>query len=107
MAKEFYNWEIIIDGKMVDRNTVVKAYRFWEKYSLQGNETRCPLCGCNLWENGKAVCATCDTVYDLEDFCYESVERDDFICKNCCKHCQEEKAYDDAVNAKIDEMRGK
>lgn len=48
MSSEFNNWTIKIDDDFVDRKTVEKAYRFWKAYHLKGDETYCPMCGCDL-----------------------------------------------------------
>lgn len=107
MSNDFNNWSTIIDGDLVDRKTVEKAYRFWKSYHLRGNETQCPLCGCDLEENGLFVCERCEQILEVEKECYEHDSDYGTVCKECCDHCQEQKAYEDAVNAKIDEMRRK
>lgn len=96
---------IYIDGEIVDQPKLIKAYRFWKKYHLKGGESNCPLCDCELYHNGLFVCENCCEVVPCENRCF--AHNDKLICKDCCEHCQDEKSYEDAVNSKIDSMRGK
>lgn len=107
MESDFANWSMIIDGDLVDRKTVQKAYRFWKAYHLRGNETECPLCQCDLEENGLFVCERCEEILPLDEKCYEHNSDYGTVCKDCCEHCQEQKAYEDAVNLEIDARLGK
>lgn len=108
MSNEFNNWSTIIDGELVDRKTAENAYRFWKRYHLNGGESNCPLCGCDLEENEKFVCERCEEVCYLDEECNEhSSDCGEQVCRDCCEHCQEQRAFENAVNAKIDEMRGK
>lgn len=97
------NWTIIIDNDMVDRETVEKAYRFWKTYHITGGEMSCPLCGCDLSENEKAVCDSCLEICYTDEMCYAHGDDDKFVCKDCCEECRKERE----INAKINEMRDK
>lgn len=96
--------ELIIDGKRVNENTLVTAYRFYQKYWLKGGEYRCPLCDCDLEENGLFCCEECGELKELSEKCTEHA--DGKICQDCCEECGQERAYWNSVNARIDEMRG-
>lgn len=104
MSNDFNNWSTTMDNDLVDRKTLEKAYIFWKKYHLKGGESRCPLCGCDLAENRRFVCNRCEDVCYLEEKCNEHDSDYGTVCRDCCEHCREQK---NAVNAKIDEMRGK
>lgn len=98
------NWEIAIDGKMVSRKQLVTAWKFYQKMQLSGGESECPLCGCDLRENHLFCCEECAEILPLEEECQE---HNLGICRECCEECRDNKAYEEAANAKIDEMRGK
>lgn len=107
MSNEFNNWSTTMDNDLVDRKTLEKAYIFWKKYHLRGNETECPLCQCNLHDNDLFVCERCEEILPLDEKCNEHGSDYGTVCKECCEHCQEQKAYEDAVNLEIDERVGK
>ncbi len=103
LTKSNENWEILIDGKMVSRKQLVNAWKFYQKYRLDGGELTCPLCGCDLEYNDKFCCKECVEILSLDEECPHEIG----ICKDCCEECKDERAYEDSVNAKIDDMRGK
>lgn len=99
------NWEINIDGVMVSKKQLETAWKFYQRMQLTAGKSSCPLCGCDLEENGLFVCEECGELVEVDEKCTEHYDRD--ICKECCEECRAEKAYEEAVNAKIDKMRGK
>lgn len=96
--------KVIIDGEQISIDTLVTAYRFYQKYRLKGGECNCPLCDCDLEENGLFCCSECGELKELDERCTEHT--DDKICQDCCEVCSSERAYWNSINAKIDEMRG-
>lgn len=98
-------WQINIDGKLVSKSQLVRAWRFYQEMQINRGDTCCPLCGCEFGENDLFVCNECGELLSIDEKCTEHYDVD--ICKECCDICSKEKAYEEAVNAKIDETRGK
>lgn len=96
---------ICIDDEIVNEWELIKSYRFWKKYHLDGGEVECPLCGCDLLDNDMFVCKECGKILSCNKQCNEHSDR--HICTDCCEHCQDQKAYEDAVNLEIDRRCGK
>lgn len=96
---------LYIDDEVVDQAKLITAYRFWKKYHIKGGELDCPLCGSDLSDNELFVCECCHEILPTEDRCWEHY--DNHVCNSCCELCQDQKNYEDAVNSKIDSMRGK
>lgn len=108
MAERNFDWEIVLDGEIVTRGKLLKAYRFWKKYHLMGGETRCPLCDSDLEENGVFVCEKCCEILPLEEKCKNSEHNHNGdCCEDCCVESSDDKSYEEALNTRIDKMRGK
>lgn len=103
--KDDSNWEINIDGRMVSKKQLITAWRYYQKMQIHAGDTSCPLCECDFSDNDLFVCSECGALLPIDEKCTEHYDID--ICKECCDICSKEKAYEEAVNAKIDEMRGK
>lgn len=98
-------WQINIDGKMVSQSQLMRAWRFYQEMQINSGDSCCPLCGCDFDYNDLFVCNECGNLLSIDEKCTEHYDVD--ICKDCCEKCSKEKAYEEAINAKIDEMRGK
>lgn len=99
------DWEINIDGRMVSKKQLETAWRFYQKMQIHVGDTHCPLCECDFDDNDLFVCEECGELLPKDEKCTEHYDYD--ICKECCDKCREEKAYWEAVSAKVDEKRGK
>ena len=97
------DYKIEIDGKLVTLAELKKAYRFWREYHFDAGDTVCPICGTELYESGLFVCKNCGELLAFDD---ESPYASG-VCRDCDELYQDQKAYEDAINAKIDEMIGK
>ena len=104
MTEKDSNWEVVIDGNIVSKKALIYAYRFYRKYHLIGGESTCPLCGCDLHDNGLFCCNDCAEILPIEDKC--EIHNTD-VCKDCCPQCKEERMYWDSINSEIDKRRGK
>ena len=92
-----------VDGKLVTLAELKTAYRFWREYHWDKHTTDCPMCGTDLNSAGLFVCEVCGELLPIE----EESPYATGVCRECDELYQDEKAYEEAVNAKIDEMRGK
>ena len=73
------SFKLVIDDKEVNVETLVKAYRFWQKHHLKGGEQFCPLCDSDLEKNDVFVCEVCAEMYCLDDC--------DKTKGNVCRYC--------------------
>ncbi len=97
------DYKVEIDGKLVTLAELKTAYRFWKEYHWDAGDTACPICGRELSESDLFVCCDCGSLLPLD----EESPYTSGVCRDCDKICREQAAYEDAVNAEIDRMRGK
>lgn len=107
MSEKNFEWEIVLDGDIVTRGKLLKAYRFWKRYHITGHETRCPLCDSDLEENGVFVCEECCEILPLEERCNSFLHNHGDVCNDCCREKPDNSSYEEHINTKIDKMRGK
>lgn len=97
------DYKVEVDGKLVTLAELKNAYRFWREYHLNAGDKECPICGSDLWERGLFVCEDCGKLKYAED---ES-PYEEWVCKDCDELYQQDKNFDEAVDAEIDRRRGK
>lgn len=84
--------------EIIDRN---------EKMQFYGEEGYCPLCDCDLEENGLFVCGECGELLELDEMCTEHYDGSDNVCRDCCDDCRSEEMQSYMINQEIDIARGK
>ena len=99
--------EIVIDGKYYSLTQLQRYIRFYDEHQIKAGQTCCPLCGSEYDENGLFVCDCCGNLLNKDERCKEHDYGDQDVCKECCSFCQHDRAFEDAVNHKIDIKRGK
>ena len=97
------NGKFLIDGKEYSSEQICQAVRFWREYHLNAGDTECPICGTMLWERGLFVCEQCGRLLSVD----EESPYENYVCKDCDPIYKDQKAYEEAVNAKIDAACGK
>ncbi len=107
MCKSTSPTEIFIDGKFYTLKQLQRYIRFYNDHQVERGQTSCPLCGCEYAENNLFVCDECGNLFSIDEQCVEHEHSDMSICQECCDKCKEQKAFDEAVSSKIDQMRGK
>lgn len=91
------DYKVEVDGKLVTLAELKKAYRFWKEYHFEAGDRECPICGSDLWGLGLFVCEECGKLKCAD----EESPFTNLLCKDCDETYQDEKAYEEAINAKM------
>lgn len=102
-----YGNQVDIDGKSYTLKQLQRYIKFYDDHQIKAGQTQCPLCECDYDENGLFVCDECENLLPTDEMCREHDHNGARVCKECCDKCQDEKAFEDEVNLKIDRKRGK
>ncbi|MCM1222919.1 MAG: hypothetical protein NC548_51555 [Lachnospiraceae bacterium] len=68
-----------------------KIIDFYNRMQFEGGNMYCPLCDCDLEENGVFVCEECHELMDVDQKCSR---HDKGVCRSCCSKCCEEAQYE-------------
>lgn len=100
--------EILIDGQYYTLKQLQRYINFYDEHQIKAGQTTCPLCGSEYAENGLFICDCCGNLLNTDEMCKEhNWDGNEDVCQECCSFGQHERAFEDAVNHKIDIMRGK
>lgn len=88
--------------KLTERDKY-EIYTQYKLLKITKGDTECPLCGCSFSDNGLFVCDDCGRLLDIE----QESRWVDHLCVDCFNASSDDKAYEDAVNQKIDISLGK
>lgn len=99
--------EVVIDGKFYTLKQLQRYIKFYNDHQIERGQTQCPLCGSYYDENEMFVCDECGELLTTDEQCLEHDHSNVTVCKECCNECRKQRAFEDVVNSKIDEMRGK
>ncbi len=106
-TKNVSSTEVFIDGKFYTLRQLQRYIKFYNEHQIERGQTCCPLCGAYYDENELFVCDECEELLPTDEQCREHEHIDMKVCQECCDRCQKQKAYEDDINQKIDEKRGK
>lgn len=85
------------------KKELANIIEFYKKMQFTSDTAECPLCGCDLFDNGLFVCSKCGELKVIEDDeCTAHNEFGEPICKDCCEMCQDEKWQNDMDNLDFD-----